>query len=133
MEIRYVSVEVALAIHATVLDLTKGTLGVRDMGALLGCLERPKTSIGGANMFPTLFSKAAAVTESVARNHPFIDGNKRTSYLIGVELLARNGYDLAPERGAIERFMLWVVTEKPPIEENAAWFEKNSKKAEPTI
>src|SRR3989344_5901567 len=129
METRHVSIEVALALHATVLQLTKGTLGVRDMNSLLGCLERPKTAIGGKEMFPTLFLKAAAVIESVARNHPFIDGNKRTSYLIGMELLAINGYDLAPESGEIEKFMLWVVTEKPPLAEIAAWLEKYSKRA----
>jgi death on curing protein len=127
MEARYVSIEATLALHATVLNLTKGTLGVRDMQALLGCLERPKTSIGGQEMFPTLFLKAAAVIESIARNHPFIDGNKRTSYLVGMELLAINGYLLEPEQGEIERFMLWIVTEKPPLESIAAWLEKNSK------
>jgi len=127
MEARYVSVEAALALHATVLNLTRGTLGVRDMNGLLGSLERPKTAIGGVDMFPTLFTKAAAVIESVARNHPFIDGNKRTSYLIGTELLAINGYNLTPEQGEIEKFVLWVVIEKPTIEEIAAWLEKNSK------
>lgn len=127
METQYVSIEVTLALHATVLQLTNGTFGVRDMQALLGCLERPKTVLGGKEMFPTLFLKAAAVTESVARNHPFIDGNKRTSYLIGAELLATNGYELDPKQGDVEKCMLWIVTEKPPLEEIAAWLEKNSK------
>jgi len=127
METRHVSIEVALALHATVLQLTNGTLGVRDMGSLLGCLERPKTVLGGKEMFPTLFLKAAALTETIARNHPFIDGNKRGAHLIGRELLVLNGYDLEPKPGEIEKFMLWIVTQKPPLEEIAAWLEKNSK------
>jgi len=126
---QYVSVEVALAIHATVLGLTKGTLGVRDMGALLGSLERPKTTIGGTEMFSTIYMKAAALIESTARNHPFVDGNKRTSFLLGAELLAINGYDLAPPQGGIEQFMLQVVVEKLPLEEIASWLEKNSSKS----
>ena len=129
METRYVSIEAALALHATVLQLTSGKLGVRDMGALLGCLERPKTVLSGKEMFSTLYLKAAAVIESMARNHPFIDGNKRTSYLVGMELLAINGYELAPPQGAIEKFMLWIVIEKPALAEIAAWLEKHSKKA----
>lgn len=129
METKYVSIEATLALHATVLQLTNGTLGVRDMNSLLGCLERPKTTIGGTEMFPTVFLKAAAVIESIARNHPFIDGNKRTSYLVGMETLAINGYELVPAQGEIEKFMLWIVTEKPPLEEIAAWLEKNSKQA----
>src|SRR3989344_1439335 len=128
METRHVSIEVALALHATVLQLTKGTLGVRDMNILLGCLERPKTILGGQEMFPTLFLKAAALTETIARNHPFTDGNKRGAHLIGRELLVLNGYELEPEIDEIEKFMLWIVTQKPPIEEIAAWLEKNSKK-----
>ena len=127
METRHVSIEVALALHATVLQLTNGTLGVRDMGSLLGCIERPKTVLGGKEMFPTLFLKAAALTETIARNHPFIDGNKRGAHLIGRELLVLNGYDLEPKPGEIEKFMLWIVTQKPPLEEIAAWLEKNSK------
>lgn len=128
MGTRYVPIEAVLALHATVLQLTKGTLGVRDMQALLGCLERPKTAIGGHEMFPTLFLKTAAVIESVARNRPFIDGNKRTAYLIGMEFLAINGYVLEPDPGEIEKFMLWVVIEKPLLEEIAAWLERNCKK-----
>ena len=128
MAISYVSIEETLELHAVVLSLTRGTLGVRDMGALLGSLERPKASYGGKEMFIGLFLKAAALTESVARNHPFIDGNKRTAYLIGAAFLNKNGYNLAPKSGDIETFMLWVVTQKPPIEEIASWLKKRSRR-----
>ena len=125
----YISVEEALELHAVVLGLTRGTLGVRDMGALIGALERPKSAFGGKEMFPELFSKAAALVESVARNHPLIDGNKRTAYLVGAAFLKKNGYDLEPRAGEIEAFMLWVVTEKPSNEEIAVWLKKRSKRA----
>ena len=55
METKYVSIEVALALHATIFGLTTGQGGVRDMGALLDSLERPKTSTEGTETFPTLF------------------------------------------------------------------------------
>jgi len=87
----YIDAEVALALHATVIGLTTGSLGVRDMNGLLGCLARPKTTIGDTEMFPTIFDKTAALTESIARNHAFIDGNKRTAYLSGAHLLMING------------------------------------------
>ncbi len=104
---------------------TNGTLGVRDMGSLLGCLERPKTTIGGTEIFTTVFLKAAALTETIVRNHPFIDGNKRNAHLIGRELLVLNGYELEPEPGEIEKCMLWIVTQKPPLDQIAAWLDKN--------
>jgi len=124
--IDYITIEEVLAIHATVLGLTTGSLGVRDMNSLQGCLERPKTSLGGNDMFADIFSKAAALIESIARNHTFVDGNKRTSYLSGAYFLAKNGYILSPAHGEIETCMLWVVTEKPPIEDIAAWLQRNS-------
>ncbi len=125
---QYVSVEEALRLHAVVLGLTRGTLGVRDMNGLLGALGRPRSAFGGKSMFPDVFSKAAALIESIARNHPFIDGNKRTSYLIGAAFLHKNGYGLSPKGGEIETFMLWVVTEKPDMKEVSAWLKKYSKR-----
>lgn len=124
--VAYISIEEALELHAVILGLTRGTLGVRDMGALLGSLERPRTAFGGRELFPGLFLKAAALIESVARNHPLIDGNKRTSYLIGAAFLEKNGYDLAPKTGEIETLMLWIGTEKPATKEIAAWLKKRS-------
>jgi len=123
METKYVSIEVALALHATIFGLTTGQGGVRDMGALLDSLERPKTSTEGTETFPTLFLKAAALIESIAQNHPFIDSNERTSYLVGAEFLATNGYDLAPAPGELVDFMLWIATKQPSLEEIAAWLE----------
>lgn len=124
--IQYITIEEVLAIHATVLGLTNGTLGVRDMNSLQGCLERPKTTLVGKEMFAEIFSKAAALIESVARNHAFVDGNKRTSYLIGAYFLFQNGYVLSPEHGEIETYMLWIVLEKPDIEHMAAWLQERS-------
>ena len=128
-DIQYVSVEEALLLNATVIGLTHGTLGVRDMGGLSGSLERPKSAFGGKEMFPTPFDKAAAYIESVARNHSFLDGNKRTAYLIGATFFKKNGYDLAPKKGEIETFMLWIVNEKPQLKEIAVWLKERTKPA----
>jgi death-on-curing protein len=126
--IRYVGIEDALALHATVIGLTSGALGVRDMNSLQSCLERPKTTIGGTEMFADVFAKAASLIESIARNHPFLDGNKRTSFLTGTFFLHQNDCDLLPEEGEIEKCMLWIVLQKPSIEEIAVWLEENTSK-----
>jgi death-on-curing protein len=98
------------------------------MEGLLAALERPRAAFAGKEMFPDLYSKTAALIESVARRHPFIDGNKRASYLIGAAFLHKNGYDLLPKKGEVETFMLWIVTEKPELKEIAAWLKKRSKR-----
>lgn len=65
---------------------------IRDVGLLASALARPATTVMGAEAYPELTMKAAALLESVARFHPLIDGNKRTAWTLMVLLLWINGY-----------------------------------------
>jgi death-on-curing protein len=65
---------------------------IRDVGLLASALARPATTVMGAEAYPELAVKAAALLESVARFHPLIDGNKRTAWTLTVLLLWINGY-----------------------------------------
>lgn len=65
---------------------------VRDVGLLASALARPATTVMGAEAYPELAVKAAALLESVARFHPLLDGNKRTAWTLMVLLLWINGY-----------------------------------------
>lgn len=65
---------------------------VRDAGLLASALARPATTILGADAYETFEMKAAALLESLARNHPLIDGNKRTAWTLMVLFLWVNGY-----------------------------------------
>lgn len=73
---------------------------VRDSGLLGSALARPATTVMGQPAYPTLPLQAAALLESAARNHPLIDGNKRTAWVLVVVFLALNGaeHDLAPDQ-----------------------------------
>ncbi len=113
--------------HAIVVKLSGGSHGVRERESLLGSLERPKAAFGGKDMYPTLFSKAAVYIDSIARNHPLVDGNKRTAFLCAARFLAENGVSLDMSDDEIVRGVIWVVVEHPTIEEIAAWLEQNSK------
>lgn len=123
---RYVTLEDALEVHAVVIKMSGGTLGVRDMNSLTGCLERPKAAFGGNDMYASLFEKAAVYIDSVSRNHPLLDGNKRTAFLCGVRFLSLNGITITIDNNEIVRGVLWVVTEHPTIQEIAAWLERHS-------
>ncbi|MDQ0000125.1 MULTISPECIES: type II toxin-antitoxin system death-on-curing family toxin [Pseudarthrobacter] len=74
---------------------------IRDVGLLASALARPATTVMGAEAYPELAVKAAALLESVARFHPLIDGNKRTAWTLTVLLLWINGYrhDFATDEG----------------------------------
>jgi death on curing protein len=74
---------------------------IRDVGLLASALARPATTVMGAEAYPELAMKAAALLESVARFHPLLDGNKRTAWTLMVLLLWINGYrhDFSTDEG----------------------------------
>ncbi|WP_299444609.1 type II toxin-antitoxin system death-on-curing family toxin [uncultured Rhodospira sp.] len=82
----YLTVEEALAIHADQIDRYGGTMGVRDFGLLQAALFRPQSGY-----YTDLIAEAAALWESLAQNHPFIDGNKRVAFAATYTFLAING------------------------------------------
>lgn len=65
----------------------------RDWGLLASALERPLTVIAGREMYPTFWLKLAALLDSVQRNHPLLDGNKRLGFLLVALTLQANGFD----------------------------------------
>lgn len=74
---------------------------VRDHGLLASAIARPATTVFGNDAYATLERKAAAMLESVVRNHPFFDGNKRSGWTLMVALLWLNGFahDFSTDEG----------------------------------
>ncbi|MEU1484202.1 Fic family protein [Streptomyces sp. NPDC005752] len=87
-EVRYIQIDEILAIARKV---SGPGHSVRDMGLLVSAIERPRTNMFGAELYPTLHEKAAALLHSVARNHALIDGNRRTAWLAMRVFLRLNG------------------------------------------
>ncbi len=77
-----ISVQQALEIHKIAIEKFGGAFGIRDLSGLESALARPFQTFGGEDLYPTIEEKAAAVGESIIMNHPFIDGNKRTAYVL---------------------------------------------------
>jgi death-on-curing protein len=75
----------------------------RDLGLVESAILRPQTIVFGDDAYPDLHAKAAALLHSLARNHAFVDGNKRVSWLAAGAFYWANGYDLdAPEDPAYD-------------------------------
>ncbi|WP_328320175.1 type II toxin-antitoxin system death-on-curing family toxin [Streptomyces sp. NBC_00388] len=87
-EVRYIQIDEILAIARRV---NGAEHSVRDMGLLVSAIERPRTHMFGAELYPTLHEKGAALLHSVARNHALIDGNKCTAWLALRVFLRLNG------------------------------------------
>lgn len=81
----------ALALHERLLALHGGAAGVRDSALLQSALARPQQIHAYADS-PDRFDLAAAYTAGIVHNHPFIDGNKRTGFVVGILFLELNGY-----------------------------------------
>jgi death on curing protein len=64
--------------------------------------------------------------ESLAQNHPFVDGNKRTAITAAALFLLQNGRQLQTTNEELQRVTLWVVNERSPLEEIASWFENHT-------
>src|SRR5436853_6149875 len=88
----YLTIAEVLAIHKHQLEQYGGTDGVRDMGMLESAVFRPQTGY-----YDGVPEEAAALMESLANNHPFIDGNKRVAFASAPTFLLLNGFDLAVE------------------------------------
>lgn len=93
-----------LALHDSLLAEFGGASGIRDETLLESALARPHNLRSYEQ--PPLFRLAAAYTHGIVKNHPFVDGNKRTGYVVGGIFLERNGHRLnAPEEEAIAAIM----------------------------
>jgi death-on-curing protein len=68
--------------------------GAHSLGLLEAAVHRPRASVLGQDAYPDLFTKAAAVLHSLARNHPLVDGNKRLAWLATYVFCAKNGADI---------------------------------------
>jgi len=123
------AIEEVIAINTGIVSATGGSLGLRDAGALSMCVAKPFQSFGGKETYPDVFTKAAGVLESIARNHPFIDGNKRTAFLTAVRVIERNGYRTHFDNKDVEETMVKIVVEKYSVETIAAWLQQNGKPA----
>jgi death-on-curing protein len=80
-----------LALHDRLLALHGGATGLRDAGLLNSALARPRQRLADAGS-AGIVDMAAAYTAGIVRNHPFVDGNKRTGFVVGILFLELNGY-----------------------------------------
>lgn len=121
---KYLTSEQILFIHSRLIDSTGGTHGIRDIGLLQSAAGRPEATFGGEDLYPDIFHKAAALMESLIKNHPFIDGNKRTAITSAGIFLQMNSYTLETSQKELERFTLDMATGKASFNDAVSWFGK---------
>jgi death-on-curing protein len=101
--------------------ILKGKQKVRDMGLLEAAAARPLQTVFGQDAYPTLPEKAAALLHSIARNHPFADGNKRTSSVAAIFMLQVNGQRPTWDRAEALAHIVAVAEGEEDAADFAAW------------
>lgn len=126
--IEFHSLDFILAMHAEQLRLHGGAAGVRDEGMLDSALNRPlqKHAYGD----PDLCELAAAYLFGIAKNHPFIDGNKRTALAAADTFLYFNGLELQAEEEELIQFVLMVAAGEIDEDGAAAFFRDHTEPIE---
>jgi death-on-curing protein len=122
----WLSREECLALHEMMLSQYGGGEGLRDDHMLESALAKPQQLFAYGK--PTMSDLAASYVFGVVKNHPFIDGNKRTGFMLGAGFLERNGYEFhASEADAAVRTLALAAGEMSEAE-FAAWLKANSRR-----
>lgn len=124
-EPKWLTKRIAEAIHLDQIKQHGGSLGTRDEGLLESALDRPKNTWHYKGK-STLFELAASLGVGIAKNHPFMDGNKRTSFLLMYVFLSINGFKIETSENDVVQVMLRVAEGSMKEPELAIWLEKNS-------
>lgn len=121
----FLSLDEALELHRVLLERFGGTGGIRDRGLLHSDLARPQTGY-----YATLWLQAAAMLQSLAMNHPFVDGNKRVAFAATAVFLRMNGQRLVATADDSEAFMLATVIQgRADIDVLATWLSTHARPA----
>lgn len=116
----WVSLEVALAAHYEQLAEHGGGEGVRDSGMLESAMARPQNLVAYGT--PDAAELAASYAFGIARNHPFVDGNKRTAAVVSETFLVLNGHDLTATDAELVVTFLALAAGELSEDELTAWF-----------
>lgn len=124
-----VDIDEVYKIHQLIVGRAGTVASVRDFALLHSAVERPKATYHSKSLYPTVFTKAAALLQSICLNHPFTDGNKRTAWGVTHKFLWDNGYHLKSKRVDAADFMVYVDNQKPDIREISSWLKSHSSKS----
>lgn len=114
----FLEVDDVLQIHADQLGVYGGGAGLRDRGLLQSAVAQPRASFGGELAHEGLFAMAAAYLFHIVKNHPFVDGNKRTGLLAAIVFLDVNGIGIEHPSEALYELTMGVAEgriDKPAV------------------
>jgi death-on-curing protein len=122
----WITREECLAIHEMMLAQHSGRAGVRDEGLLESALSKPRNLF--AYESPSHAEMAASYASGIILNHPFVDGNKRTGFMVAAVFLETNGHAFTATEESVVENTLALAAGKLKEADYAAWLKSNSRK-----
>jgi death-on-curing protein len=116
----------AIALHERLLAIDGGAAGVRDRALLESALARPRQRVAYAER-ASIVELAAAYTAGLVKNHPFIDGNKRTGFVVGILFLELNGFHFVAGEEAAAETVIALATGELDEDGYARFLAENSR------
>ena len=108
----FLGLDEVIEIHHDQIDRYGGPSGIRDIELLKSAISMPPATFGGEYLHKNLYEMAAAYLFHVVRNHPFLDGNKRTGAVAAVVFLIMNGIELQADEDSFEKLVRSVAEGK---------------------
>ena len=121
--------DVVREIHAEAIKQFGGLNGVREENLLASAVLTPQSSFGGKSPYANIIEVAAAYLFYICKNHPFLDGNKRTAMMSAIVFLRLNGMEPLPDSGQWEKLMLDVAASKIDRDETTRRLSKLLKRS----
>ncbi len=124
MNVEWIAYETILIFHDAQIGEHGGAGGLRDEGGLRSAVARPENL--AAYDDPDIFDLAAAYARGITQNHPFVDGNKRTAFVVAVAFLDLNGHELSASEAEAAVVFIRLAAGEFSEAELAAWFRRNA-------
>lgn len=124
----FLTLDEVLGLHADQIRTYGGGAGIRDLGLLRSALAMPETTFDGEYLHPTVFEMAGAYLFHIARNHPFVDGNKRTALMCTLVFLGLNGERLSADPDELYRLVDGVAAGTVDKAEVTVFLKRNAQR-----
>jgi len=118
-----IELKVVLNIHHILIDQFGGSKGIREIGLLESAIHRPYATFENQELYPSPCEKAAAILESILINHPFVDGNKRTAYVLMKLILLENGMTIDASQDDKYNMVIAASTGNMRFDEIRNWIQ----------
>ena len=118
-----IDLKTAESIHNILIDKFGGSKGIRDIASLQAALARPYATFDQKDLYPTSIDKASALFESIIINHPFVDGNKRISYVLMRIILLHDNLDIVASQSEKYNFVISASKGESRYDEIKQWLK----------